>query len=62
MGSSFNAQILVEKLSKLNNSQASIESILSKKFVNCFSFYWFLVYLLILVVVKSSLLLFVSCS
>ncbi|KAG5394862.1 hypothetical protein IGI04_024825 [Brassica rapa subsp. trilocularis] len=29
MGSSFNAQILVEKLSKLNNSQASIESILS---------------------------------
>ncbi|MFQ6643515.1 hypothetical protein Gotur_017345 [Gossypium turneri] len=31
MGSSFNPQILVEKLAKLNNSQASIESILSKK-------------------------------
>lgn len=28
MGSTFNAQILVEKLAKLNNSQASIESIL----------------------------------
>ena len=55
MGSSFNAQILVEKLSKLNNSQASIESILSI-ILNCFFFflcmYWFLMYLLIWVVVK----------
>lgn len=28
MGSSFNAQVLAEKLAKLNGSQASIESIL----------------------------------
>ena len=28
MGSTFNPQILMEKLAKLNNSQASIESIL----------------------------------
>lgn len=40
MGSSFNAQILVEKLSKLNNSQASIESILSI-ILNC-SFFFFI--------------------
>lgn len=39
MSNAFNSQILEEKLSKLNNSQQSIESILMRIFWSCVAIY-----------------------